>query len=64
MDFWNSLKNEDNKVFTENGREAYKSSSDELVDFVATIGTYDTRSERDIKKWVDTLYSVDELFAS
>ena len=43
MDFWNSMKNEDNKVFTENGREAYKSSGDVLVDFVATIGTYDTR---------------------
>lgn len=63
MDFWNSMKNEDNKVFTENGREAYKSSGDTLVDFVATIGTYDTQSERAIKKWVDKLYSVDELSA-
>lgn len=63
MDFWNSMKNEDNKVFTENCREAYKSSGDVLVDFVGTIGTYDTQSERDIKKWVDKLYSVDELSA-
>lgn len=37
MGFWESMRYEDNKAFTENGREAYKYSGDTLVDFVATI---------------------------
>lgn len=63
MDFWKSMVSEDNKVFTENGREAYKSSGDVLVDFVGTIATYDEQDDRSIKRWVDKLYSVDELSA-
>lgn len=63
MDFWKSMVSEDNKVFTENGREAYESSGDVLVDFVGTIATYDEQDDRSIKRWVDKLYSVDELSA-
>ena len=63
MSFWESMRYEDNKAFTENGREAYKYSGDTLVDFVATIGIYDGQAEKTIKGWVDRLYSVDELSA-
>ena len=63
MDLWNAMKRENSKVFTENGREAYSSSMDRLVDFVATIATMDRASELDIKNWVDELYEVDGLSA-
>ena len=58
MDLWNAMKRENSKVFTENGREAYSTSMDRLVDFVATIATMDRASELDIKNWVDELYEV------
>ena len=63
MDLWNAMKKENSKVFTENGREAYSTSMDRLVDFVATIATMDRASELDIKNWVDELYEVDGLSA-
>ena len=63
MSLWDEMKKENSKTFTENGCEAYSTSGDILVDFVATIGTMDKASEQDIKDWVDKLYSVDALSA-
>lgn len=63
MDLWNAMKKENSKVFTTNGSEAYSTSMDRLVDFVATIATMDRASELDIKNWVDELYEVDGLSA-
>lgn len=63
MSLWDEMKKENSKTFTENGCEAYSTSGDILVDFVATIGTMDRAGEQDIKDWVDKLYSVDALVA-
>jgi hypothetical protein len=63
MSLWDEMRKENSKTFTENGCEAYSTSGDILVDFVANIGTMDKASEQDIKDWVDKLYSVDALSA-
>lgn len=63
MTFWENLKHEDNKSFTANGSEAYKSTGDYLVDFIGAISTYRKSPENEIQKWIDILYSEDKLSA-
>lgn len=63
VSFWENLERVDNKTFTENGCEAYKSTGSYLVDFLGNIASYRKESESEIAKWVDKLYSDDKLAA-
>lgn len=62
MDFANALKEEARKTYTENGAQAYNTTSDALLDLFGTIGSLRTRDYTEIDTLVEEAFKVDPLF--
>ena len=64
MNFSDALKNETRKTYTENGAQAYNSTSNALLDLFGTIGSLRGRDKKEVELLVDEAYKADPLFAT
>lgn len=61
--FVNAMHNENNWKFTENGADALRSTTNDLLDLFAVIGALRTRSEMDIESMFSRAYTEEPLLA-
>ena len=64
MNFSDALKNETRKTYTENGAEAYNSTSDALLDLFGSVGALRNRHPMELYYLVEEAYKADPLFAT
>ena len=64
MNFAEALTNETRKTYTENGAQAYNSTSNALLDLFGTIGSLRNRDFSEVQNLVDEAYNQDPLFAT
>lgn len=64
MSFVNAMNNENNWKQTENGADALKSTTNNLLDLFATIGALRTRRESDIEHLFSLAFTDDKLLAT
>ena len=64
MNFSEALTNESRKKYTENGAEAYNSTSNALLDLFGTIGSFRERNKNDLYVAIEEAYKEDPLFAT
>ena len=59
----NSLKNETNFIYTENGAVAHRTTRSDLLDMFALGGAYRTRSDEDVILLFKNAYEENPLYA-
>lgn len=64
MNFSEALTNESRKTYTENGAQAYNSTSNALLDLFGTIGALRNRRWSEVETLVEEAYNADPLFAT
>ena len=64
MNFSDALNEESRKKYTENGAQAYNSTSNALLDLFGTIGALRNRDDKDLFLLIDEAYKADPLFAT
>ncbi len=64
MNFADALKNESRKTYTENGAQAYNTTSDACLDLFSSIGSLRDRREDEVRGLFSEAYKEDKLLAT